>query len=1293
MRWARLVAHVILIGATLIVIFSSVDGRNNAIGNQKSSFFTEKSLGSLEDTKCNVEVVQEANAAPLSSIFGALLNSTFFRLFRVDVEQRCEFFQKEKPEEFRCSAEPDNTAPPGFASAGPSFTSSSNSPSFSSPGSESGAEEGRSFCSLSPPEEDLDSTITRDEDEATSAFVDASCDDEELPPFWLDMCSTIHTNSSKYINLQLNDERNTGYNGSHIWKAIYEENCVWREEGPQVDEVYEEKVLRRLLSGMHASTSISVAWRYTAPRRGSTEWKPSPNHFMKVFGDTPEYLKNLHFTFVVMLRALRRATPFLYNYNYNSGDKEQDDRTTMLMHHLLDSHVLSLCSAVFDGFDETTLFRQQSSKKEKKRQFKTVFQNIANVVNCVKCQSCRLHAKLHILGIGTALKILLLPNDLLDTSIGREEVVAFVNTIGAFSESVTRSQKLTEMYWDRQAGASSKMDVATSTTSSSTTSTKSSIVEVPSSVRSIEDINSAPALDNAIGLTARTYEAGLLTEAAHAALIQLVLNKDTGLLSLAWHYRTQPENFAKLAGQHVGSIKPKLPTVEHDCIIIGTGLAGLVTALSMLDRGGNVILVEKETRIGGNSGKASSGINAAPADDYHVFYEDTKKSAGDRVTPLLDTFVEKTEAAVNWLRDRVGVNLDNVLQLGGHTEKRTYRPTTGMIGAEVTFAAGNEVKRFIKEGQLTLKLQTTAKSIAMQDGKVVGLVVADKDGNEEVLSAPTVVLASGGAELTINRPGVSYTGTTPRGSRLPSPHCRLPCEIKDTDLESIVFPEVVTIGDGQLFLESSIFLTSATLRKLKSVGSHDCLRQPLSDVDSPDLFSNGIHFHNNQRLGAIDSPFAADRSIVSINYLSPFQFALAVPTRIKDLNNRPDLEGFPTTLGNWTTGDGIRMATEVGGYTVDMDKVQLHPTGFVDPAAPEDRTKTLCAEVMRGAGGILFNGKMKRFVNELATRQHVVDKMLENPSPYTLILNEDAGNEVNRHTTLYSRKGLLKKVEGGVKELAMLLGISKDQLLKELKKYQSSCKKQKDEFGKTNFIHGEVLDESDHATWWVGEVTPVVHYTMGGIAVDTSGKVLSKATDKPIPGLYAAGEASGGLHGDNRLAGNSLSECTVFGRIVGEDIPIVTTECDSSLDSGIPDAGSTEEDSAKKEVVMQKVDKAILESHSKQEDCWIALYDRVYDFTGYGEEHPGGAEAICTILILKRDFNSQCAREAVFWIELPEKSCIVRQLATILHFRIYEYCGQDASETFIAVHNAGMLTDFDDLLVGEWLEAEQNFEL
>eukprot|EP00435_Cladocopium_sp_Y103_P018312 s3759_g4.t1 len=101
------------------------------------------------------------------------------------------------------------------------------------------------------------------------------------------------------------------------------------------------------------------------------------------------------------------------------------------------------------------------------------------------------------------------------------------------------------------------------------------------------------------------------------------------------------------------------------------------------------------------------------------------------------------------------------------------------------------------------------------------------------------------------------------------------------------------------------------------------------------------------------------------------------------------------------------------------------------------------------------------------------------------------------------------------------------------------------EHGKNHFRNSKAAKMADrHVTLYskkglLTKVVPVIHYTMGGIAINVEGQVLDK-DQKVIPGLYAIGEASGGVHGDNRLAGNSLLECTVFGRHVGMALPIRT---------------------------------------------------------------------------------------------------------------------------------------------------------
>lgn len=77
---------------------------------------------------------------------------------------------------------------------------------------------------------------------------------------------------------------------------------------------------------------------------------------------------------------------------------------------------------------------------------------------------------------------------------------------------------------------------------------------------------------------------------------------------------------------------------------------------------------------------------------------------------------------------------------------------------------------------------------------------------------------------------------------------------------------------------------------------------------------------------------------------------------------------FPTTNGAHCTGDGIKMALDIGAETKDMDFVQVHPTGLIDPKEPDTKVKSLAAEALRGVGAIMIDPKGHRFVNELERR-------------------------------------------------------------------------------------------------------------------------------------------------------------------------------------------------------------------------------------------------------------------------------------------------------------------------------------
>merc|ERR1719330_1623249 len=116
------------------------------------------------------------------------------------------------------------------------------------------------------------------------------------------------------------------------------------------------------------------------------------------------------------------------------------------------------------------------------------------------------------------------------------------------------------------------------------------------------------------------------------------------------------------------------------------------------------------------------------------------------------------------------------------------------------------------------------------------------------------------------------------------------------------------------------------------------------------------------------------------------------------------------------------------------------------------------------------------------------------------------------------------------------MNVNVDVLRRTLSRYQHDAREGKDQWGKTIFL-GVADKNLDTETFYAGTVSPVLHYCMGGITIDTQGNVLDK-NNLPIPGLHAAGEVSGGVHGNNRLGGNSLLECTVFGTIVGQKIPI-----------------------------------------------------------------------------------------------------------------------------------------------------------
>lgn len=220
---------------------------------------------------------------------------------------------------------------------------------------------------------------------------------------------------------------------------------------------------------------------------------------------------------------------------------------------------------------------------------------------------------------------------------------------------------------------------------------------------------------------------------------------------------------------------------------------------------------------------------------------------------------------------------------------------------------------------------------------------------------------------------------------------------------------------------------------------------------------------------------------------------------------------YPTTNGPTATGDGLQLGVGVGGCLMHMDQIQIHPTGFVNPDKPNAPTKILAPEALRGAGSILVDHCGRRFVNELDTRDAIVDKM---PAEAFLVVPKQTPG-----IDFYVRSKLLQPYTQ----------VHLDAIDDTLRDYNAAAGgKKPDPFGKCHFPNAPPFDPL-----YIGRVVPCVHYCMGGLKIDEDAAMLSQDNARPIPGLFAAGECTGGLHGANRLAGNSLLDCLVFGKQAG----------------------------------------------------------------------------------------------------------------------------------------------------------------
>ena len=533
---------------------------------------------------------------------------------------------------------------------------------------------------------------------------------------------------------------------------------------------------------------------------------------------------------------------------------------------------------------------------------------------------------------------------------------------------------------------------------------------------------------NLDSISGATITSNAFVEAAKAALTEAGLNPDD--------YMAKADKTAN--GETV--------SYDADVVVIGAGGAGMTAAMTAADAGQKVVILESQAMVGGNSARATGGMNAAKTvyQDENEFdqaagVEKTLATAAEKyadnetITALaktvseqwvayqanptgyfdsvelmeLDTMVggkgindpelvktlcEGTADAIDWL-DENGITLHNVSSFGGASVKRIHRPVNeeGKVVSVGAYMIPLLQENCEKRG-IDIVLNTTVDTILTDaNGAAVGVSGTDKDGNTVVVNAKSVILATGG--------------------------------------------------------------------------------------------------------------FGANLDMVT--------------------QYKPELAGFMTTNAAGAQGQGIEMATAIGAGTVDMDQIQIHPT-------VEANTAALITEGLRGDGAILVNANGERFIDEVGTRDVVSAAEIAQPGSYSWLIVDQAMADASSVIQGYIKKGYTK-TGATYEELAKELDVDPTTFANTMETWNGYVEAKNDpDFGRTSFAN-----PLNNGPYYAIKVTAGVHHTMGGVTINSATEVL-KEDGTVIPGLFAAGEVTGGVHGANRLGGTAVADFVVFGRIAGE---------------------------------------------------------------------------------------------------------------------------------------------------------------
>ena len=487
-------------------------------------------------------------------------------------------------------------------------------------------------------------------------------------------------------------------------------------------------------------------------------------------------------------------------------------------------------------------------------------------------------------------------------------------------------------------------------------------------------------------------------------------------------------------------------TVEADIVVVGAGGAGMTAAISAAKEGKSVVIVESQSMVGGNSVRATGGLNAThtPAQDENEFNE----AAG----------VEKTLATA----------------AESYADNETITALAATVAEQWAEYQANPVGYF--DSVELMELDTMIGGKGVNNPELVEVLCSNSADAIEWL-----------ASIGIDMPSVSSFG----GASVKRIHRPLNDEGK-----------VVSVGS---------YMIPLLEKNCEEAGVEILFNTTANEILTDD---------NGAAVGIVATGKSGETVTVNAKavVLATGGFGANLE---KVVEYKPDLAGFMTTNAAGAQGQGIDMAVAIGAGTVDMDQIQIHPT-------VEANTAALITEGLRGDGAILVNAEGNRFTDEVGTRDVVSAAEIAQTGSYSWLIIDQAMVDASSVIQGYIKNGYT--VTGETYEaLAEAMGVDATAFAATMEKWNACVEAGKDEeFGRTSFAN-----PLNTAPYYAIKVTAGVHHTMGGLTINANTEVLAE-DGSVIPGLYAAGEVTGGVHGANRLGGNAVADFTVFGRIAGQ---------------------------------------------------------------------------------------------------------------------------------------------------------------